>query len=266
MISYVFYSTVGAPAWPAEDAQNRLTQAQKDLQTANFKVQTLDLHDQRRQQDASSRSKTIWPTFRAATPSDPAMAQLQKSFKDNMLLYGAPDQETRIGAELRIAAHVPARARPGPEPAADRPAAHGKRAHRRRRRSSKQTAAERSKKFEDAANQARQDLEAERAKFQTDLARRAQADGSVAAQMTEKDNRIIELAAQMEEQQKAAASRPTTMAKTSTTRSACSTKFEEQSFETPDAVITTVNQKEAQHVHQRRLGRQPQPAADVQRV
>jgi hypothetical protein len=242
VISYVFYSKSESRRVAAEDAQNRLSQSQKDLQTANFKVQTLTYM-------INGGSKTMkqmeddLTNIPGGAANDPAMAQLRKSFQDNMLLYGAPDQESELARNYEsLPAFLLARVRDLNQQLTDLRRSENQLTTQKTQL--EQTAAERSQKFEEAANQARKELEAERAKFQTDLADvRKQMEG-IAGQVTEKDNRIVELTAQMDEQQKTLNKKSEDMAKIILDQKNRLKEYQEESFEAPDAVITTVNQKE----------------------
>jgi hypothetical protein len=242
VISYVFYSKSESRRVTAEDAQNRLAQAQKDLQTANFKVQTLTYMINGGSKTLKQIKDDLANIPGGGDTNDATMAQLTKNFQDNMLLYGAPDQETESSRNYEsLPTFLLARVRDLNQQLTDLRRTENE--LNAQKTQLEQTSAERSQKFEDAANQARQDLEAERTKFQTDLADvRKQMDG-IAGQVTEKDNKIAELTDQMAKQDEASAKKASDMAKIIQDQKNRLKGYEEQSFETPDAVVTTVNQK-----------------------
>lgn len=243
VISYVFYSASERRRGEAEDARNQLAQAQKDLATANFKVQTLTYM-------VNGGSKTMAQieadlaniTSAGGGADDPVTQQIVKNFKDNMLLYGAPDQESEAARNYEsLPSFLLARVRDLNQQLAD--LRRNENALNTQKAQLEQTAAERSQKFEDAANQARADLDAERQKFQSDLGEvRKQMEG-IAAQVAEKDNRIVELTEQMTQQQEAASKKIADMEKAILDIKIQRQQEEKPSFETPDAIVTSVNQK-----------------------
>ena len=175
VISYVFYSKSESRRVTAEDANTRLAQAQKDLSTANFKVQTLTYM-------IIGGSKTLkqieddLANIPGGDTNDPAMAKLQKSFQDNMLLYGAPDQETESARNYEsLPTFLLARIRDLNQQLTDLRRTENE--LNTQKTQLEQTSAERSQKFEEAANSARKELDAERQKFQTDLAEVRKTDG-----------------------------------------------------------------------------------------
>ena len=113
-----------------------------------------------------------------------------------------------------------------------------------RRTRLEQAAADRTKKFEDAEQQARNDLAAEREKFTKDLADVRKQKDDVAAQMTDKDNRIVELNTQLEDEKKAYEKELSDLQKRVQDQKTQLANFKSETFEVPDAVVTTVNQKE----------------------
>ena len=129
------------------------------------------------------------------------MAQIRKNFQDNMLAYGAPDQEYESARNYEsLPTFLLSRVRDLNQQLTDLRKSESDLTAQKTQL--EQAAAERSKNFEDSANKAGKDLEGERAKFQQDLADvRKQMEG-LASQLTEKDNQIAELTAQKEEQQK----------------------------------------------------------------
>ncbi len=241
-LTYYFYSKSETRRVAAEDAQNRANQAQSDLRTANFKVQTLTYMIK----DGNKTRKQIaddLANFTGGDVNDPTMAALLKNFQDNMLLYGAPDQESETARNYEsLPNFLMARVQDLNKQLADLRRAENELTAQKTQL--EQTSADREKKYEDAANQARQELEAERAKFQTDLAEvRSQMDG-IASQTAEKDNKINELTAQLQKQRDDSAEKVTELAKTIDDLKNQLAKFKVITFETPDAVVTTVNQRQ----------------------
>ena len=93
VISYVFYSKSERRRVEAEDAVNRATQSKKDLDTANFKVQTLTYMIKGGSKTWTQMDEEL-ANFPGGDASDTTMAEIRKNFKANMLAYGAEGQES----------------------------------------------------------------------------------------------------------------------------------------------------------------------------
>jgi hypothetical protein len=242
VFTYYFYSKSETRRVAAEDAKNRLTQTESDLQKANFKVQTLKYMIK----DGNKTLKQIaddLANFTGGDVNDTEMAPLLENFQKNMREYGAPDQESEMARNYEsLPVFLMARVRDLNQQLVDLRGTENNLTLQKTQL--EQTSAEREKKFEDSANQARQELEAERTKFQTDLADVRKQMDSIASQVTEKDNKINELTAQLQKQQEDADEQVKKMAATIDDLKTQLVKFKETTFETPDAVVTTVNQKE----------------------
>ncbi|MCU0960978.1 MAG: hypothetical protein MUF48_12810 [Pirellulaceae bacterium] len=241
VISYVFYAKSETQRAAAEEANNRSQQAQKDLQNANFKVQSL-------QYMISGGAKT-WKqmeedlaAFGGADASDATMAALRKRFQDDMLLFAAGDVETPEARNYQgLVTFLSTQQRDMSQQLVDL------RRHENQLIAEKtqleQTSAERSQKFEESANKARQDLEAARASYQQDLeAVRGQME-EIKTQITDKDNRIVELTTQFDEQQKTLSKKIEDMEKIINQQKLNLKDLQQVTFETPDGVITGVNQQ-----------------------
>ena len=168
VISYVFYSKAERRRVEAEDALNRASQAKKDLDTANFKVQSLTYMI-----NGGSKTWTQMKEDLANIPggdaNDPTMAQIRKNFEDNMLLYGAPDQENESARNYQsLPTFLMSRVRDLNQQLTDLRRSENDLTTQKAQL--EQSSAARCKEFEDNANKARKDLEDERAKFVADLA------------------------------------------------------------------------------------------------
>jgi hypothetical protein len=242
LTSYVFYSKSETRRGEAEDAKNRLNQAESDLRTALFKAQTLEYM-------ISGGAKT-WSEIADALVNipggdgdDPTMAQIRKNHQDNMMLYGAAEEEHESARNYEsLPSFLLARIRDLNQQLTDLRRSENDLTAQKNQL--EQAAAERSKKFEDAEQQARNDLAAEREKFSTDLAGVRKQKDDLANQMGTKDNRIVELNTQLEDQRKAYDKRIEDLEKTVFDQKNLLKNLQQESFEVPDAVVTTINQKE----------------------
>jgi len=243
VVSYVFYSQASSRRTAAEDANNRLQQAQKDLATANFKVQTLTYMISGGSKTLAQIKDDLANIPGGGDTNDAAMAQLTKNFEGNMRLLGADDQETEAARNYEsLPTFLMARVHDLNQQLTDLRRTENELTAQKAQ--IEQTAADRSKKFEDAANTARQELETERQKFTTDLADVRKQMDDIASQIATKDTQIAELQAQLQKQQEEATETVGKMASTIDDFKNRMNEYETQSFESPDAVITTVNQKE----------------------
>jgi hypothetical protein len=100
------------------------------------------------------------------------------------------------------------------------------------------------KKAQDGEQQARNDLAAEREKFTKDLGDVRKTMEGISSQITEKDNRIVELNTQLEEEKKTSGKRISDMATIIDDFRNKIRNMEKTSFEVPDAVVTSINQQE----------------------
>ena len=99
----------------------------------------------------------------------PTMAQIRKNYTDNMALYGAPDQEFESARNYEsLPTFLLSRVRDLNQQLTD--LRNTERDLTAQKAQLETAAAERTKQFEDSANTGRKELEAERAKFQADLA------------------------------------------------------------------------------------------------
>lgn len=241
VISYVFYAKSETQRAAAEDAANRLQQTQKDLQNANFKVQSL-------QYMISGGAKT-WKqmeedlaAFDGGDAGDATTAALRKRFQDDMLLFAAGEVETPEARNYQgLVTFLASQMRDMNQQLIDLRRNENQLVAQKNQLEA--AAAERSQKFEEAANKARQDLEAARASYQQDLeAVRGQMD-EIKTQITDKDNRIVELTTQMEEQHKTLTKKIEDMEKIINQQKVIVKGLQQETFETPDGVITGVNQQ-----------------------
>ncbi len=107
-----------------------------------------------------------------------------------------------------------------------------------------QAAADRTQKAELALKKASDDLLAERGKFNEDRTRLEQEKTGIASQLTGKDDRIVELTAEMDDLQQTSEKQILDMGKIVSEQRTEIKKHNRQSFEVPDASITSVNQNE----------------------
>lgn len=241
VISYVFYAKSETQRAAADDATKRMQQAQKDLQTANFKVQSL-------QYMLSGGAKT-WKqmeedlaAFGGADASDATMAALRKRFQDDMLLFAAGEVETPEARNYQgLVTFLATQLRDMNQQLVD--LRRNENQLIAQKTQLEQTSAERSQKFEEAANKARQDLEAARASYQQDLEAVRRQMEDIKTQITEKDNRVVELTAQLDEQQKTLSKKIEDMEKIINQQKLNLKDLQQVTFETPDGVITGVNQQ-----------------------
>lgn len=241
VISYVFYAKSETQRAAAEDAANRAQQVQADLQNANFKVQSL-------QYMISGGAKT-WKqmeedlaAFGGADTSDATAAPLRKRFQDDMLLFAAGEVETPEARNYQgLVTFLATQLRDMNQQLID--LRRNENQLTAQKAQLEQAAAERSQKFEDAANAARQDLEAARASFQQDLEAVRGQMNEIKTQITEKDNRVAELTAQADQQQKTLGKKIEDMEKVIDQQKLNLRDLRQVNFETPDGVITSVNQQ-----------------------
>ncbi|MHB9068628.1 MAG: BRCT domain-containing protein [Pirellulaceae bacterium] len=242
VVSYVFYSKAERRRVEAEDATNRSAQARDDLAKANFKVQTLTYMI-----NGGNKTWTQMEADLANIPggeaNDPTMDSIRKNFQDNMRLYGAPDQEYESARNYEsLPAFLLSRIRDLNQQLTDLRRSENDLTAQKAQL--EQAAAERSKKFEDAANQARQELEAERAKFVQDLAEVRKQMEDIAGQVAAKDAKVAELTVQLDDQRTAMEKRIEDLGKVILDQKTELRDTRTTSFESPDAIVTTVNQKE----------------------
>jgi hypothetical protein len=238
---YVFYSRSERFRVEAETARTKAAQDGKALENANFNVQTLKYM-------VNGGNKTLTQMaddlegMKGTEGDDATMAQIRKNYTDNMALYGAPDQESESARNYEsLPTFLLSRVRDLNQQLAD--LRNTERDLTAQKAQIETAAAERTKQFEDTANTARKELEAERAKFQADLADlRKQMEG-LAGQSTEKDTKITELTAQVEKVQSESEKKITDQATVIGAQGKTIRAMRNESFETADAVVTTVNPK-----------------------
>ncbi len=242
VISYVFYSKAERRRVEAEDAANRASQAKKDLDNANFKVQSLTYMI-----NGGSKTWTQMKEDLANIPggdaNDATMAQIRKNFEDSMLLYGAPDQESESARNYQsLPTYLMSRVRDLNQQLTDLRRSENDLTTQKAQL--EQASAARCKEYEDKANKAHKDLEDERGKFVADLADVRKQMEAIAAQTAEKDANIAELTTQLDEQQKTLNKRIEDLGKVVLDQKAELKNTRITSFEAPDAIVTTVNQKD----------------------
>jgi hypothetical protein len=242
LTSYVFYSKAETRRSEAEDARNRLTTAQADLQRAGFKVQTLTYMINGGGRTWAQIAEDLENIPGAAT-DDPTLAVIRKNYQDNMMLYGAADAEHESARNYEsLPAFLLARIRDLNQQLTD--LRRNENQLTAQTNALEQSSAERTQQFEQAQQQARDDLAAEREKFTTALAEVRQQMADTAERLTAKDTRIVELTAELEEARAEYEKRVVEFERTILDQKNLITGIQRETFDVPDAMVKSVNARE----------------------
>ncbi len=242
LVSYVFYSKAQTQLDKADKATKDLATVTSDRDKALNTAQTLTYM-------ISGQGKS-WNQIADALANipggdgdDPALVAMRRNFQNNMMLFGPAEQETTTARNYEsLPEFLLSRIRDLNQQLLDLRRSENQLTQQKA--DLEKSTAELVKQYQDGQQQARDELAAEREKFTKDLGEVRKTMEGIAGQITEKDNRIVELNTQMEEQQKASVKRIGDM---STIIDDFRNKFkniDKTSFEVPDAVVTSINQQE----------------------
>ncbi len=242
VLSFVFYSKSETLRSEAEDARNKMETAKSDLSKALFKSQTLN-----EMLTGQSKSMTQIADQMANIPGsdtdDPEMKKIRRNFANNMMLFGPANEEVESARNYQsLPDFLLSRIRDLNQQLTDLRRTENQLTQEKA--SIEAAANTRIKKAETDRDAARNDLASERDKFTKDLAEVRKQMETIAGQATEKDNRIVELNTQLEDVRSAFNKRIEQLAKTVDDQRNLLRTLRETTFETPDAIVTTVNGKE----------------------
>lgn len=242
LTTYVFYSKADTRWSEAEAAKKSLATAQTDLARAGFKVQTLQYMI-----NGGGRTWTQMAEDLANIPGtaddDPTLAQIRKTYQDNMMLYGAADAEHESARNYEsLPAYLLARVRDLNQRLLD--LQNRERALTIEKSTLEQAAAQRTKEFEQAQQQARSDLATERENFTKALADIRKQMADTADLLTAKDDRIAQLTSQLASVREEFEKKVVGFERTILDQKNLLTSIQRESFDVPDGKIISVNQRE----------------------
>ena len=175
--------------------------------------------------------------------ADPTMDQIRKTYQDNMMLYGPADQEHESTRNYQsLPTFLLSRIRDLNQQLTDLRRSENQLTEEKSQLEA--AAADRTKKFEDGEQQARNDLAAERDKFRQDREDMQKQKDTIATQLTDKDNSIADLQTKFDDQQKKLGKSVSDLEQIVDDQKIQLRGLRKESFEVPDATITSVNQKE----------------------
>ncbi len=242
VISFVFYSKSETLRGEAEDARNKMETSKSDLEKALFKAQTLTYMLTGQGKSWNQVDEEL-KNLQGTADDGPVMTQIRRNFENNMMLFGPADQEVDTARNYEaLPDFLLSRIRDLNQQLADLRRSENQLTQEK---ANLETAANtRIKKAEADRDTARNDLAAERDKFTKDLGEVRKEMATIASQSTEKDTRIVELNTQLADQTTAFNKRIKELANTVDDQRNQLRKLRETTFETPDAIVTTVNGRE----------------------
>ncbi len=242
LISYVFYSKAETQRGRAEKATSDLATVTADRTKALNTSQTLTYMVSGQGKSWNQIADAL-ANFPGSDADDPALATMQRNFKNNMMLFGPAEQETETARNYEsLPAFLLSRIRDLNQQLTDLRRSENQLTQQKA--DLEKSTADLVKKYQDGEQQARNDLAAEREKFTQDLADVRKTMEEISGQITEKDNRIVELNTQLEDERKTTGKRIDDMAKIIDDLRIKFDATETTSFEVPDAVVTSINQQE----------------------
>lgn len=240
VVSFVFYSKAERLRGEAEDAKNRMAQAQADYDQAAFKAQTLTYM-------ITGQGKS-WDEIAEDLENIPGsdseeLTQIRQEYKDNMLLFGATDREAELARNYEnLPTYLLSTIRDLNQQLADLRETETQLTQEKA--SMEQAANKRVQEAAEARDKARNDLASRTEQFTQDLSEVRKKWEETQNEKVELDSRIVELNTQLEEQQADLTKRIENLTNIVDDQRNELRNLETTSFESPDAVITTANQKQ----------------------
>ncbi|MBM4092301.1 MAG: hypothetical protein FJ276_23165 [Planctomycetes bacterium] len=240
--SYVMYSKAATRLSEAEDAKSKLVTAENERNAALFRAQTLTYMLEGGAKTWAQVEEDL-ANIPGGGAADPTMDQIRKTYQDNMMLYGPADQEHESTRNYQsLPTFLLSRIRDLNQQLTDLRRSENQLTAEKNQLEA--AAADRTKKFEEGEQQARNDLAAERDKFRQDREDMQKQKDAIAAQLTDKDNSIVDLQAKFDDQQKKLNKAVSDLAQIVDDQKIQLRNLRKESFEVADATITSVNQKE----------------------
>ncbi len=242
LISYVFYSKAETQRSKAESATKQLATVTTDRDNALNRAQTLSYMITGQGKSWNQIADAL-ANIPASDSDDESMTAIRRSFQNNMMLFGPADQETETARNYEsLPAFLLSRIRDLNQQLSDLRRSENQLTQQKA--DLEKSTADLVKKYQDGEQEARDQLAAEREKFNKDLGGVRKTMEGISGQISQKDQQLVDLQSKLESQQKASGDRIDEMAKTiddfrNKIRNAAKT-----SFEVPDAVVTSVNQQE----------------------
>ncbi|MFW6169057.1 MAG: hypothetical protein ACODAD_01110 [Planctomycetota bacterium] len=239
VVSFVFFSKSQRLSGEAEEARDRMQAAQDDYEKANFKVQTLTymITGQGKSWDEISEDLANIPGS-----GDEELAAIRRTYRDNMMLFGPAEEELEQARNYEnLPNYLLATIRDLNQQVADLRRTENQLTQEKA--NVKEAADEQIEDAEEARNQARQDLAMQSEEFAEDLEAVREKWEQCETEKTDKDGQIAELNTQLEEARTALNNRIEELGGIVDDQRNKIKGMETTSFESPDAVVTTVNQR-----------------------
>jgi hypothetical protein len=241
LLSFVFYSKAENRRAEAERANSQLDTAKSDLEAAGFRAQLYE-------EMISGKSTTLEAAQEElanipGVADDPEVAQIRRNFENNMKLFSAQKAGEEIALNYQsLPGFLLTTIRQ-----LNRQLTTLRASESKLQQDYANLQAETKKKLDDAeaARQQihstmetmRKEFDASRSQFDTQLA-------SLQTEVTDKRNRIDELTTQLDSERAAFNKRIEDLAKTVDDQRVQLEKYKKTTFEVPDAIVTSVNQRE----------------------
>jgi len=243
LTTWVFYSKSETRRAESEDARNKLSSSQDQLKTALFKNQTLKYSIKGGAKTWKQMEEDL-VNIPGNSGGDPELDQMLKSFRENMMLFGAEEEEYESARNYEsLPKFLMGRIRDLNQQLSDLRATEQKLTAEKAALTKSE--ADRSKKFEDAQQKARDDLLAQIETFKQDRDKLTKQSADLAGQLTTKDDKIVELQTTMADREKDLTGQINDLQTVVVDQKNLLVKLRQTSFEVPDAVVTSVNQKES---------------------
>lgn len=239
VVSFVFYSNSQQRRGEAEDAKERMQQAQNDYEKANFNVQTLTYMITGQGKSWEEISEDL-----ANIPGSDSeeLAPIRRKYRENMLLFGPADQEVEQARNYEnLPSYLVSTIQDLNQQVADLRRTENQLAQQKAQ--IEESANERIQAAEAARDKAREELANQTEQFRQDLEAVREKWQKCQNEKGEKDARIVELNTQLEDTKAQLQKRIEDLSSIVDDQRGKLKGLEQTSFESPDAVVTTVNQQ-----------------------
>lgn len=240
--TFVFYRKSDERFNEVEDAKQQLTTVQQERDRALFKVQSLVYMI-----SGGGKSWTQMADDLANIPggggADQEMDQLGRDFEQDMLLFGAADEEYDSARNYQTLPNfLVSRIRDLNQQLTDLRRSENQLTAQKTQL--EQAAAQRTKQFEDGQKKAHDDLMAELDKYKQERARIEEAKNNIASMLADKDGRIATLTADLQAKEQETSKQISDLENVVEGQRLRLQDMKEDTFEVADAVITSANQSE----------------------